>query len=132
MTVTEPCTACDRGWRTVGPGYVEQHAPWPAPPELGATPEQVAYYELAMVRCELRRKTLAETIYPCKTCNPRLFFRWAKGCLKPGHNATDCDLCDTPGRRVGRSQLRDWQAEAEARHDPTPEPVGAPPIDQAF
>lgn len=59
-------------------------------------------YEVWMAQ---RRAALAQSVYPCRACNARRFFRWAKGCWWEGHDRSECDLCQkeaeetTPRRR---------------------------------
>lgn len=81
----ELCTRCDHGWVTVGGGYVDD---WSKLPDH----VKVAEGDREMV-LRARRVALAESVYPCKVCRPSAFFRWAKGCGTPGHDAASCDLC---------------------------------------
>lgn len=39
------------------------------------------------------RAAFGNTWYPCKNCQPSLFFRWAGDHLNPLHNAKACDVC---------------------------------------
>lgn len=75
-----PCGRCD-GYRWVevsGQAYLERA--FPGDPE---TDPRVA---------QLRRLYPTAT-YPCPACHRSLFLRWKNGCLRPGHMASDCDLC---------------------------------------
>jgi hypothetical protein len=114
------CTHCDgHGWITVLPGYVERHAPWPDPPGLGCTDDDQAAYDLAVTACEAARSALARSVYPCKHCRPNLFFRWANGCMAPGHEQGACELCQAVApRRRGSQPARE------------PTTVGAPPPEE--
>lgn len=97
-----PCTRCDGGWIEVRPAYAEHMHPDPDPEHVAhLTPD-----ELAVVReqLELKRRAAANSVYPCKVCRPQMFWRWAGGHFKPGHDPLSCDECVEAlgGRRAAR------------------------------
>lgn len=106
---------CERGWITVTAAYVDEHAPKRPTAEVwdGMTDAERAAWE---AQDEAVRAGLAATVYPCKQCEPEMFYRWAGGHLDPRHNRADCDECSTPrSRRRTRSTA-----------GPDPEPVPDP------
>lgn len=50
----------------------------------------------------VERAGLLQTVYPCKVCNPKLFYRWARGCLASDHDPWDCPDCYEAGVVKGR------------------------------
>lgn len=118
------CERCDGGWVTVKAGYVERLAPWPAPlpADLAADPEMVAAHELLVEEVRVRRASLANTVYPCRECQPAAFFRWVGGHLERNHDRLACAECRELDSRRGsrKSEPRDL-----VRDGPTP--VMSPP-----
>lgn len=53
-----------------------------------------------------RRAAFANSHYPCRECNPRRFYRWAKGCWEQGHDSASCDLCQREAERVSSRKGR--------------------------
>ena len=51
---------------------------------------------------DVERAALSKTVYPCKACNPKLFYRWAKGCLESDHDSWECPDCYEAGAVKGR------------------------------
>jgi hypothetical protein len=91
-----PCgkAGCDHGWRTVTDRYVDTYAPpWPEPPGLGADAATEAAYEADVARVELARRALARSVYPCKECHPKMFYRWVGGHWSGDHVPDDCADC---------------------------------------
>lgn len=83
----EECTRCDAGWVTVSERYVNRMFPVKHDPEEEA--RQVV----------LRAQELS-TVYPCKTCKPTEFHRWAGKHWEPDHEWWACEDCkDQPGRK---------------------------------
>lgn len=86
-----PCTKCDKGWVTVLPAYAVHLYPDPPMDRLAlldtATAEAV-HAELA-----LKRAAAANSVYPCRNCNRPMFFRWAGGHFKLGHDVLGCAEC---------------------------------------
>lgn len=89
---------CEGGWVQVLEGYVEREAPEPELPE-GAGPEADAERAKLAVDWKCQRAAAANTWYPCRVCNERLFYRWQGGHLEKDHNREDCDTCVVPGQR---------------------------------
>lgn len=48
--------------------------------------------------------TFLNTVYPCRTCNPSLFFRWAGGHLAADHDRDACGECIEAGSGSGRGR----------------------------
>lgn len=100
----EACRCDGTGWVQVQEAYAEQHLA----PDLFADPDTVSEQaaQLAEQRLAQQRAALAQSVYPCRVHNPRLFFRWAQGHLDPQHDRSDCPECtsDTP-RRGGRRRV---------------------------
>lgn len=106
------CEHCEFGWRSVRLESVE-----------AANPRPVALDDEALSDEDRARITLTwqarlasgkNTVYPCKECNPDLFYRWAKGHLDSAHERAGCAEClelDHP-RRGSRKA---------AAHEPEPD-----------
>lgn len=84
-------------------------------PDFSALPEDLA--EIARKDIEYRRAGLADSVYPCKECQPTLFFRWAGGHLASKHDQVDCEEC-AEIRRGGKS----GRSLAAPSPPPPPEP----------
>lgn len=124
MTAVATCGRCGgNGQLRVLDGYVDRLAPWPEAPGLGCTPLEHDAHELLVARVAERRAAYADTWYPCKDCNPKAFFRWARGCYTDGHDRASCDLCIEAGTHRGRggSSYRD-RGPRDVPNEP-PEPV---------
>lgn len=110
------------GWVRVGPEYVDRIAPWPAKP-TDVSPEALEAYELAVETCRIRRESAANTIYPCKACEPGSFERWAGRHWLPDHDRSACSECKTSaGSSRSRSALNE-------RERPSNEPAEQPPAE---
>lgn len=86
-----PCTRCEDGWVTVKDGYALHLYPDPDPIRMSALDPEVV--EQIHDELRLKRAAAANSVYPCRTCNPSLFFRWAGGHFKLGHDYAHCDEC---------------------------------------
>lgn len=93
-----PCVKCDHGWMSVGGGYVTDHAKLPD--------HVIVSDEDRVTILRARSVALAESVYPCRVCRPRQFFRWVKGCGTVGHDVESCDLCQREAERVGSRKGR--------------------------
>lgn len=109
---------CDNGWVAVGDAYVTRVAPEPTLPE-GEGPEMDAIRKATVLAWQAQRAAAAETVYPCKACQPALFFRWCEGHLDPAHDRFECDDCDTPGH--GRTRRKGTTRSLAAPTPPAPE-----------
>jgi hypothetical protein len=95
---------CDgSGWVQVQPAYAAQRHPYPPPPELDASDDDLAEHARHVRRVDAARAAAIDSYYPCKECNPDAFFRWVGGHFSPGHDAAACPDCALIGRRVRRS-----------------------------
>ena len=107
------CDKCDNGWRDVSETYVVKTYPMP---ERGSMTE--AEHTEAVRQCEMKRASARATVYPCKECQPALFYRWAGGHLHADHERGSCDECSDRSTSRGRSRRRTPEPE------PDPEPPG--------
>jgi hypothetical protein len=91
---------CDHGWRYASPRYVE-----------GLFPITLSMSDEQRAAAQRRRDTYAGTefVFPCETCRPEQFERWANGCLAPEHRASRCALCR---EQLGESAARRADARA--------------------
>lgn len=108
------CTDCDSsGWRRVTTKYAEHQAntKHPAPEDRERTDAEQRLWRSAY-------ETARNTVYPCKTCQPSVFWRWANGHFDPQHDRAACPECTTP-KGAKRSQR------AIDRPPPPPEPPPA-------
>lgn len=133
---------CDGyGWCVVTAGTVDRTHPIPAavleriPPSIAdevsrlddfdrarraaamVTPPELAAELIAHVAV---RWSTAETVYPCRVCNPDAFLRWCGGHWDRYHNRRACDEC-SPRRRPSRTPGQ----HDEPHQVPTP---AAPPM----
>ena len=92
---------CENGWVTPLPNYVDQYAPWPADPPDGASAELLAAHAELVEKVRVQRASHSNDVYPCKTCRPSQFHRWAQGHYKVGHDPSRCGQCQDVHR--GRS-----------------------------
>lgn len=107
------CDKCDHGWCSVSETFVEKSYPMPEPDGMTE-----AEHTEAVRQCQLKRSSARDTVYPCKTCQPALFFRWVGGHLEKDHERGSCDECSdrSPTRRRGRRRAPETE--------PDPEPPG--------
>lgn len=130
------CPECDGGLRLVLEPYVESHTPpWPDAPPVDATPEVQRAYEARVVEVAAKKAAAANTAYPCKTCNPKAFWRWVGGCYKPDHDPAGCELCQAanePRRR--RSDPSGYRLTHDQPPGPSPAAPapGTPPAEDPF
>lgn len=96
------CDRCEFGWRTVSDSYPERLVPTP---DLSGLPPDLA--AVARRDIEARRASLAGSVYPCKECQPTLFYRWAGGHLASKHDRGDCEECQeiARGKRPSRAAV---------------------------
>lgn len=87
------CTDCEgTGWRRVLPTYAEHMYPSPAADLLGAQLGEAAFAELVR-QTDMKRAAAVNTVYPCRTCRPNQFYRWANGHYGAEHDADRCPQC---------------------------------------
>lgn len=93
---------CDgSGWIQVQPAYAAQRHPYPPNPELDATDEELAEHSRLVRRIDALRAQAVNSFYPCKECQPDVFYRWAGGHHAPGHTCSECiENVHRPRRRV--------------------------------
>lgn len=98
---------CDGGWRWVQLPYAEH---------LAAKPDgTVDHATLA---------AFLNSVYPCRTCHPAAFYRWAEGHFARDHDAAACDDCRDAAK--GRRRSIGRPASPARPSDP---PIGEPPPD---
>jgi hypothetical protein len=66
-----PPHECAAGWRDVTDEYAKHLAPDDLHAQAG----------------------LRNSVYPCRQCKPKQFFRWVEGHYGPGHEPEACDSC---------------------------------------
>jgi hypothetical protein len=66
-----PPHTCVGGWREVTDEYARHLAP----------------------DDPIKQAALRNTVYPCKQCKPKQFFRWVEGHYAAGHEPEACDGC---------------------------------------
>lgn len=62
---------CVSGWREVTDAYADHLAP----------------------NDPAKQAALLNSVYPCKDCQPKAFFRWVQGHYMPDHEPDQCDAC---------------------------------------
>lgn len=82
------CDACEFGWRSVQMPYCEKMFPVADDDD-----------DEAIERARERRAAAMNTVYPCKVCQPNLFFRWVGGHLDKEHDRGACEECSSIGHR---------------------------------
>lgn len=94
------CRCDGTGWVQVLPSYADRKcAPLLAARALVPEAELEAF-DRALASA---LATHANSVYPCRACRPRLFYRWAGGHLHPEHNREACDECSGPTRTRRRA-----------------------------
>lgn len=103
---TGPCTTCERGWVTVKPGYALHLYPDPTMEQLADLDEEQQAKLWATT--EEHRRAAANSVYPCRRCRPAMFYRWAGGHFRPGHDPLACDECTElmGGKRAAQRAAR--------------------------
>lgn len=94
---------CEGGWVTVHPGYGDKYVTAPDEELLaGLTDaERVQVQQLV----EGMRRSLDSSVYPCRACKPRQFFRWAGGHWSKDHDPASCTECiEVMGAKAARRQ----------------------------
>lgn len=86
-----PCTRCTGGWIDVQPSYATHLFPDPTMEDLDGLDD--ATVAVVWARIEGSRRAALNSVYPCRRCNRAMFFRWADGHLKFGHDALRCPEC---------------------------------------
>lgn len=97
---------CKAGGRCGGAEWVfitEAHADgmFPNPPQ--PTLENADDMRLWALLCdalEHRRRAARNTVYPCKDCNPVVFYRWAGRHLDSNHLRAGCSECELAAERT--------------------------------
>jgi hypothetical protein len=84
---------CDNGWIAPTEAYVQHHAPMPADPGPDASHAVITEYEIVAARAEASQAAHRNDVYPCKTCRPEAFFRWAGRHYEAGHDPKSCEMC---------------------------------------
>lgn len=108
MTTRLSCSnaRCENGWVSPPPSYIDHYSPLPTRPDPDASPGVVAEFEKLLVEVNARRAAHENTVYPCKTCRPAAFYRWAGGHFAVGHDASDCSQCvDVRRQRLDLADL---------------------------
>lgn len=97
-----PCTRCDGGWVQVQPAYAVHQYPDLSAEQLDGLPPEAV--ELLVGSIDLMRYAALNSVYPCRRCRPAMFFRWAGGHFKFGHDIATCPECIEVlgGRRAAR------------------------------
>jgi hypothetical protein len=80
-----PESRCSRGWVTVDERYVDR-----------VLPVDDSAPDAAQAILTARRAAIADAVYPCHSCQPAVFDRWAAGHYRSGHY---CDLCSAARKR---------------------------------
>lgn len=113
-----PCTKCDGGYVTVQPAYAVHLFPDPTAEQVVGMSTEA--HQALLDEIETRRAAARNSVYPCRRCNPPLFFRWAGGHLALGHDVLTCSECiELMGGRRAAARV--------ARHLPDgPRPVHTP------
>jgi hypothetical protein len=107
---------CEHGWRWVAPEYAEHLA---AKAIIGtAVPSRAVV------------AALANSVYPCRECQPATFDRWAAGHFAKGHEMDDCPECAAVrgGRHRGGSKRTKPTGNFDNDSGP---PMSEPPHDWA-
>lgn len=79
-----PCPDCEGvGWRRVLPEYAARM--FPMPEATLEHPVDQATLEMLQALVQERREAAEATSYPCRTCRPSQFYRWAGGHYSPDH-----------------------------------------------
>lgn len=109
------CPDCSgEGWRTVLPSYAEHMYPMP----MATLTDPLDAQALAVLQeaTAERRAAAANTIYPCRTCRPQQFYRWANGHFTPEHDSDRCPQCSAI-RRGKEPPMDDGPPRPAARPD---------------
>jgi hypothetical protein len=110
-----PCRGgrCDgTGYVRVDVDYVNRHCPFPSLPEPINDLEQMQY-DAIMRETAARRSALANSVYPCASCNPTQFAAWYAGEWSKPPKAT-------------RRRKREATPDDPAHDSDAPEPEPAP------
>lgn len=112
----ERCDQCaGTGWVQVKAAYAVHLFPDPTHAQLAGLTEGEA--QAVNDATAERRRFALDSVYPCRECAPAMFFRWAGGHFKMGHDPGSCTECIevTGHRRPG------------ARRPSKPRPIELPP-----
>lgn len=107
---------CDHGWRGLGDGFIEA--------EVARRKQRNPDVDEPVVRA-----ALLNTVYPCKTCQPTLFYRWAGRHLDSDHDRQSCVECkalDPTTFRRGKAKAP-GRMEIEGKPAPNTDPGPTPP-----
>lgn len=107
------------GWVRVGPGYVDQVAPWPPPPQ-DQSPEALEQHAAAMDTARILREAAANAVYPCRDCEPEMFARYIGRHWAPDHDRAACAQCPTgssSGRRRNPAALNEREGRVQNEPD---------------
>lgn len=88
-----PCTKCVGGYVEVKPAYALHQYPDPTMDQLAALDHDPAAVAALWAQVETSRQAALNSVYPCRRCNPALFFRWAGGHLVLNHDMVNCQEC---------------------------------------
>jgi len=91
------CPRCeDQGWQWVDSAYPRRLIPDPSLEDLAKrTP---AEQEMMWAELDIRRAGAAQSVMPCRACEPDAFLLWAGGHWASGHVCGEC----RPGVRPSR------------------------------
>lgn len=116
-----PCWRCEHGWVFVTVRYLDRHAPLPKPLDLAhAEQADIDVFTKQLADAEARRRAMVNTVYPCETCQPDLFFRWRGRHLESAHDRAECVECIAAGvndRGAPRRARRKKPVEPPERKD---------------
>lgn len=94
-TMSEECDRCDDGWVGVTAAYPLQLVP---DRDLSVVADE--HHGAVVDAIKRARWYASRSVYPCKSCRPELFYRWAGGHLDRRHDPGTCDECiELTGRR---------------------------------
>lgn len=118
---------CHDGWVEVTDAYAERTFPLPPPLALDATPEEQADHALRVEMATAKQLAAKGTVYPCRLCRPSQFYKWARGCFGPEHDAASCSDCQSDGTaplppHTARRPRRSRSSGDPGPTEPPPEP----------
>lgn len=83
------------GWAWVGRSYPLEQVPDPTADLLAQIPAEA--HPRVRFHVALSRAAAAASVYPCRVCNERLFYRWRGGHLDSDHERGHCPECQSQG-----------------------------------
>lgn len=107
------------GWVQVTAAYAEKLFPLPPAATLEDADHAAAFAALAEA-VERRRRAAADSWYPCRECEPSLFYRWAGRHLDSKHDRAGCAECSLEDEEKRRRPRTERAAPAHAAPAPSP------------